>query len=208
MKRFCASLPVLSLILLSACLGQVDHELNGQQVIFAPTRLGLTLQFENPRLEADARSKDRYQVKVTNAVQTQNGLEVTLTTASTQSVDSINYLCRDDGGVYIQPQAITVLPSGFPYKTTSWQSGGVNFRVIGRADADLPGVSLPDKVGVWVELTPITASSLNSGYLTTRILFLSGIGQAEARVLSQGKWLTIKKLIGLGADPWLDADPS
>jgi hypothetical protein len=91
---------------------------------------------------------------------------------------------------------IMVLPSGFPYKIAAWQSDGINYRVVGRAKADVSCVTHPDNVGIWVEAQPIPPQSSILGFEKVRYLFLPGIGESQTMAFLDGKWITVNKLTG------------
>ena len=173
----------------------------GQGHAYLPTEEGLTLLFENPESKTPSGAQDFVQLRVNHTKQTSEGLEVACGVTTFQGADDIVFLYQQDGGIYsISPTGnkSTVLPPGFPNKTTAWQAGGINYRVIGRAKADIPGVSLPESIGVWVEAMPVQTQLSNPGNEKAHILFLPGIGEAETKVLRQGAWATINRLVGRG----------
>jgi hypothetical protein len=160
------------------------------------------LQYENPELDAETRAQSRYQVIVKDSKLTPEGLEVTTSVATLQGSRDFFYLCLQDGGIYDiaadRDRHSVRLPPGFPYKTTSWQAAGVNYRVVGRAAVDIPSAKPPNPIGVWVEAVPATSSLHALDSETKRILILPGIGEAETRVLRQGAWETTNRLAALG----------
>jgi hypothetical protein len=180
-----------------ACINRDDP-----QIIYAATRKGLTMLFENPSLDAETRAQSRYQLVVRDAVQTPQGLEVTASIASLQSTGTAVYLCLKDGGIYMyaadRERATVMLPPGFPFETKAWQTAGVNYRVMGRANADIPSVKLPNPIGIWVESVPAQSHPQAQGDGIKRVLMLPGIGEAETRVFRNGSWVAINRLVGLG----------
>lgn len=170
-------------------------------LVYAAFQPGLTLQFENPDLDAEVRVQSRYQVFVKDARKTPEGLEVTTTTASLKGSSATIYLCLQDGGIYTfavdKDRASVMLPPGFPYETTAWQAAGVNYRAIGRASANLSGIMLPNPIGVWVEAVPAQTLQPSSANNIKRILMMPGIGEVETRVLRHGEWVTTNRLVGL-----------
>jgi hypothetical protein len=195
MKLQSILLPLLALASVLGCARQT-----GQQPIYLPTEAGLTLQFADVDTEPTAPVSGRTQIRVSHSKQTLEGLEIACSVATFQGAMDVNFLCTQDGGVFLitsDTNKTVVLPSGFPDKTLAWQSDGVSYQVIGRAKADLPGVNLPDPIGVWVEAVPISPQLSNQG-VKARIFFLPGIGGAETKVFRQGAWKTINRLVGRG----------
>ena len=175
--------------------------------VYAPTQLGLTLLFENPQLGREERAKNRYQIEVIKTEQAEDGssgLNVTTSTASIQWASENRFFCSQSGEVrMIAPdgtRSVSVLPSGFPFKTQSWQSEGLSYRVLGRAYAKLPGVSFRDPVGVWVEASPGSPQrpNPNASFELAHIFLMPGIGEVETRVFSNGAWSTTNRLVGKG----------
>jgi hypothetical protein len=172
----------------------------GQQGIYFPSEAGLTLQFANVDTEPAVPISGRTQIRVGQSKQTQEGLEITCSVATLQGASDVKFLYTQDGGVLLitsETNKTIVLPPGFPDKTLDWQSDGVSYQVIGRAKADLPGVNLPDPIGVWVEAVPIAPQLPNTG-IKVRIFFLPGIGEAETKVFREGAWRTVNRLVGRG----------
>jgi hypothetical protein len=196
---------IFLILLLPLALAQGCARQAGQQAIYLPTEAGLTLQFANVDTEPAAPISGRTQIRVSRSNQTQEGLEIVCSVASLQSATDINFLYTQDGGVFLitpdtnktDTNKTIVLPPGFPDKTFAWQSDGVSYQVIGRAKADLPGVNIPDPIGVWVEAAPIAPQLSNAG-AKARIFFLPGIGEAETKVFRQGAWKTINRLVERG----------
>jgi hypothetical protein len=195
MKLFSSPLILLSLAMTFACVREA-----GQKAIYLPTEAGMTLQFANVDTEPVGSTNGRTQIRISHSKQTSEGLDVVCSISNLQGTADITFLCPQDGGVFLMASdanKITVLPPGFPDKTLTWQSEGLNYQVIGRAKADIPSVNLLDPIGVWVEATPMAPQLLNTDS-KTRIFFLPGIGEAETKVLRQGNWKTINRLVGMG----------
>jgi len=176
-----------------------------QAAIYAPIVAGTILQFETSRPDPDneVNASDRLQLRVLQAKQADNGLEVVCEYSTLQGTTTTTILCQKDGGVFLvgsDDSKNMQLPPGFPDKTASWQSNRATFQVLGRAKAHLEGIELYDPIGVWVEATTIPPQP--SPYFfwkgEARILFLPGIGEAETRVLHEGNWVTVRKLVGVG----------
>jgi len=193
MRLFRPSLVILALALTSACFRQ-----NERQLFYSPTQEGLTLVFENP-----SDSQESVQLRVKNTVQTSDGLKVTCSLSSLNGTVDTVFLCRQDGGIFSissDGASTIILPPGFPDNSASWQADGIGYRVIGRAKHNVSGVMLQDPIGVWVEAIPVSPRMQNSGNQKAHIFFLPGIGQAETRVLRQGNWVTVNRLVGVGTD--------
>jgi hypothetical protein len=190
-KHLCRSAALLALAVTSACFRQTE-----QQLLYSPTEAGLTLIFENP-----SDIQEPVQLRVRYAKQTSDGLEVACSVTSLKGTADTNFLCRQDGGIYSITSGETrtiIVPPEFPNKTASWQTGGISYRVIGRAKLDFPGIALPEPIGVWVEAIPVSPQLQNSVNKKAHVFFLPGIGEAETRVLRQGNWVTVNRLAGMG----------
>ncbi|MCL1893650.1 MAG: hypothetical protein FWG02_05380 [Holophagaceae bacterium] len=187
----------LSLIFLATLPACVVH--NDKQVIYAPTHYGITFLYENPGFEGEAQNNNRVQIRVLQSKETSEGLEVTCQSTSYRGVENAISLCQPDGAVFsVSPSGnkSMVLPAGFPEKTTSWESEGIFYQVIGRTKVDIPGVRAPDHIGVWVEAIHTSSYPLALGFEKARFFFLPNIGMAEIKVFSQGNWVTVYKLTG------------
>ena len=173
--------------------------------IYAPTEVGLTLIYEDPSsLDAAKRFNERLQVRVTSAKDTAEGQMVLLTSTTLQGQQSSLCLVNKGGWtLLIDKRRTAILPEGFPDHTSSWDRPGAHIRVLGRAAAELPGLPLPadyDRIGVWVESE--SASGLS------RTFYLSGIGEAESRVLRDGRWICINRLVSRGFTDVPDVKPA
>ena len=187
----------MALAITTACVRQTEQ----RHHIYSPTETGLTLLFENPESKMLSGAQNFVQLRVNHTKQTSEGLEVTCSVTTFQGATDIAFLCQQDGGVYsISPTGnkVIVVPPGFPDKAPAWQENGINYRVIGRAKADLSGLSLPEPIGVWVEATPVQSQLSNPNSEKAHLLFLPGIGEAETRVLRHGTWVTTNRLVGRG----------
>lgn len=165
--------------------------------IYAAREVGLTLIYENPQLEPQARKDERLQVRVAATKETEAGTAVRTTYTSLKGEDS-TLTFQKKGGVFLsqdgQTPGLVVMPAGFPDQVALWELRGTTFRVLGRATADLHGLKLPeiaDKVGVWVE------SQTPQG-LRQRTFFLPEIGEVETLVWREGAWLSINRLVSRG----------
>ncbi|MDR2560875.1 MAG: hypothetical protein LBC63_03780 [Holophagales bacterium] len=199
MKHCLSPVPFLTaLALIAACERQ-----EGQPTIYAPTAVGTTLLFEAFELENGVRPNDRLQLRVLQAKRMDDGLEVTYDYSTLQGNTKATFLCKQDGGIFklnADGSKDIQLPPGFPDKATSWQSNRATFQVLGRAKANLEGIELYDPIGVWVEATTISSPPSFFFWVgKARILFLPGIGEAEIRVLHKGSWVTVRRLVGVGA---------
>jgi len=198
MKHRLLPVPFLAaLALLTACESQ-----EGQATIYAPTVAGTVLQFESFELDNGTRPNDRLQLRVLQAKQTNGDLEVTYDYSTFQGNAKATFLCHQDGGIFIvraDGSKDMQLPPGFPDSATSWQWNRATFQVLGRAKANLEGIELYDPIGVWVEAiaaSPQPSPLLNGG--KWRIMILPGIGEAETKVLHEGSWVTVNRLVGIG----------
>jgi len=187
---------VATMALLAACERQ-----DGQPATYAPTAVGTTLQYEALELDNGMRPNDRLQLRVLQAKQTDDGLEVTCDYSTLQGNARATFLCQQDGGIFhigADGSKDMQLPLGFPDKTTSWQWNSVTFQVLGRAKANLEGIELYDPIGVWVEATTDSPQPLSLWKGKARILLLPSIGEVETRVLHKGAWVTVNRLVGIG----------
>jgi len=190
----CAVLVPALLLVLPGCdrtLHQVRH------TVYVPTQVGLTLIYENPAIEdAGKRFSDRLQVRVASLKDTPDGQLITLTYASLQGQMDTQCLIKDGGWSMVMEdkRLLPILPEGFPDRVSRWERPGSQARVLGRAAAELPGLQLPadfDRIGVWVESESPTGAK-------RRTLYLAGIGEAESRILKDGKWVCVNRLVSRG----------
>ena len=202
MKHCLSPTPFLAaLALMLACERREE-----QAAIYAPIVAGTILQFETLRPDPDneVNPSDRLQLRVLQTKQADNGLEVVCEYSTLQGTTTTTILCQKDGGVFFvgaDGSKSLRLPPGFPDKTASWQSNRATFQVLGRAKANLEGIELYDPIGVWVEATTIPPQPSSPYFFwkgKARILFLPGIGEAETRVLHEGNWVTVSRLVGVG----------
>ena len=168
--------------------------------VYAAWEEGLTLGFEAPG------SRQRLSVRVQEARPSAAGLAVTETFSTTGGVWEARLL-QKNGGVLLDPDGgrIPLLPEGFPDRVTRWSSGHSYSWVVGRALADLPGVTFGDpsaQIGVWVE-----TFRPEGGGRRSRTLFLPDIGEAETRDWDPGagRWVTTNRLVTRG---FTDAPPA
>ena len=199
MKR---SLPLASLAAALALLAACERQ-DGHAAIYAPTAVGTTLQYEALELDGGTRLNDRLQLRVLQAKQTDDGLEVTCEYSTMQGNAMATFLCQQDGGIFqvnADGSKEMQLPPGFPDSARSWQSNSATFQILGRTKANLERIELYDPIGVWVEATtiPPQPSPFYFWKGKARILFLPGIGEAETRVLHKGAWVTVRRLVGIG----------
>lgn len=168
-----------------------------REKVYAGREAGLTLIYENPQLETQARLNERLQVRVAATKETPAGTAVRMTYTSLRGeLSSLFYL--KNGGVFLsrgdQTPNMTVIPEGFPDRVTTWDMQGTTYRVLGRATADLHGLSLPDtadRVGVWME------SQTPQG-LRQRTFLLPDIGEVETLVWRNEAWVSINRLVSRG----------
>lgn len=194
MKILVSCIAFLMLVMNIACVEQ--HE---RAVIYSPSKAGLLLQFEGFEVDSGLPSQNRLQLWVKETRQTPEGLEVECAATTYRGTGDVVSLCHLDGAVYVvlpDGNKTMVLPPGFPDKTASWQSEGINYHIIGRAKANISGVRPPDHIGVWVEAVPISNQASVLGFDKARFLFLPGIGEAQTVVFWNGKWATINRLVG------------
>jgi hypothetical protein len=194
MKHCLLPAPFLAtLAILTACEKQ-----EGQPTFYAPTAVGTTLQFETLKPDNGTWPNDRLQLRVLQARQTDDGLEVTYDYSTLQRNAKATFLCQQNGGIFqvkADGSKDMQLPPGFPDSATSWQRNRVTFKVLGRAKANLEGIELYDPIGVWVEARAESPQPQGKA----RILFLPSIGEAETKVLQEGNWVTVNRLVGIGA---------
>lgn len=201
MKNYLLPVPFLAaLALFAACERQELRE--AQTAVYAPTAAGMTLQFETFEPENEIQPNDRLQLRVLRTKCADGGLEVAYNISTMRGTADVALLCQHDGGVFqvgADGSKDVQLPPGFPFKTTSWQTNSINYQVLGRARANLAGIGLRNSTGVWIEA--IAASPQLSPPLKrkARMLLLPGIGEAETRVLHNGNWVTVGRLVGVGA---------
>jgi len=185
---------VPALLLVLAGCDRTMHEL--RHTVYAPKEAGLTLIYENPAItDSGKRFSDRLQVRVASVKETPDGSMIQLTSSTLQGQQST--LCQVHNGgwtlVLDDKHRTPILPEGFPDRVSNWDRPGSHARVLGRAAADLPDLKLPpdfDRIGVWVESE--SAAGL------TRTFYMSGIGEAETRVLRNGRWICVNRLISRG----------
>lgn len=182
---------VPALLLLALACGQPT------EAVYAPCEAGLTLGFENPSLPSPQREEERQQLRVSETRADARGLLVRRTYSSLKVPALEVAVLHRDGGVALlsegRPDGIPILPQGFPDRVQHWRLGEVQYRIIGRVEARLPGLELPEgsRQGVWVE-----AEAPNG--VRSRRLYLPGIGEAEAHVLRDGQWVCVNRLISRG----------
>ena len=185
--------PGAAVLLALACSAGCDRVLRPEErPVYAGWEEGLTLGYEDPTLPPDQRLEKRQQVRVKAVGANGSALAVTRTFSSLSGQMDLQFLQRN-GGVALASGAV-LLPEGFPDRVERWEARGVYNWVVGRAEADLPGVRLPEasRVGVWVE-----SVALDSG-ARIRTLFLPDIGEAETLTWSRGRWNTTNLLVTRG----------
>lgn len=161
---------------------------------------GRTLIFENPSLPdgppSQARSNQRFQKQVVHAVEGPAGRKVDMVYSSFQGRQGLSLLLKDGGTALLdaagKPQ--TILPEGFPERTSSWQSPAYRMRVVGRAQwsrtsPQFPATRPPE--GVWVEGEPTQA-----GAPKVRVFYLRDFGEVEKMEWRDGRWVTTNLLVG------------
>lgn len=164
---------------------------------YLPWEEGLTLQYENPSLPPGQEPlQQRVQVRVA-ASRLEGGIrKVRLVTSSLQTQKSELFQSRE-GSWALCPEGqapFQLLPEGFPDSARTWEVRGFQFRVIGRAVHEIPGLKLPprqDRTGVWVEIR-------NPQGGQRRVYYLPDIGEAETFELRDGGWVCINRLVSRG----------
>jgi hypothetical protein len=185
--------PTAAAMLALACSPGCDRALMPvEHLVYAGWEEGLTLGYEDPTLPPAQRLGKRQQVRVKAVGAAGTALAVTRTFSSLTGQMDLQFLQRN-GGVALASGAV-LLPEGFPDRVERWEAHGVYNWVVGRAEADLPGVRLPEtsRVGVWVE-----SVALDSG-ARVRTLFLPDIGEAETLTWSRGRWNATNRLVTRG----------
>ena len=185
--------PAAAALLALACSTGCDRMLRpAESAVYAGWEEGLTLGYEDPTLPPAQRLERRQQVRVKAARADGPALAVTRTFSSLSGQVDLQFLQRN-GGVALASGAV-LLPEGFPDRVERWEAHGVYNWVVGRGQADLPGVRLPEssQVGVWVE-----SVALDSG-ARIRTLFLPDIGEAQTLTWSRGRWNTTNLLVARG----------
>jgi len=168
-----------------------------QEKLYAAHEAGLTLIYENPLLPTEARHSERLQVRVAASKDVDGGKAVRITYTSLRGEFSTLYF-QKDGSIFLSEDGKTpgfmVYPPGFPDRVTQWEARGTKFRVLGRAEADLHGLKLPDtsdRVGIWVELEAPQGAR-------QRTFLLPDIGEVETLAWRGGAWVCINRLVSRG----------
>jgi hypothetical protein len=171
-----------------------------QSAVYVPTVEGTALRFEAFALENGRMGEGRLELRVLSTKRTEDGLEVAYSITTLRGISKVTLLCQQDGGIFhVMPDGSKNLafPPGFPDKTTSWQADGVNYQVLGRTRASFAGIELQDPIGVWVEAIAASPSPSPLSWGRARMLVLPGIGEAESKVLHDGNWVTVSRLVGV-----------
>lgn len=159
---------------------------------YAPWEEGLTLGFVNPAQPG----QPRRQWRVAEVKEDAEGRHVRVEVTDLQGVETYQFLHQPDGCVALTNDAgarATVLPAGFPDRVATWKDALDNdYRVIGLAKPNLPGLRLPDPnaLGVWVEY--------HTGGMRHRKLLVPDLGEVENVVWRDGAWVTVERLVTLG----------
>ncbi|MDP2875598.1 MAG: hypothetical protein Q8O00_05385, partial [Holophaga sp.] len=168
-----------------------------RQKVYTAHEAGLTLIYENPQLESQARMNARLQVRVEAARDGEAGTAVKMTYTSLQGEMSALFF-QKNGGISLSQDGRTpglmILPEGFPDRVSRWESNGTITRVLGRAAADLHGLKLPesaDRVGVWTE-------SVSPKGQRQRSFLLPDIGEVETLIWRDGAWVSVNRLVSRG----------
>jgi hypothetical protein len=179
------------LLLLPGC----DRMLH-RQAVYVPRESGLTLVYENPAIQdAAKRFENRLQIRVSAVEERPEGRKTTLTTTTLQGQQEMVFLSAQGGWTLVldEKRQLPILPEGFPHRVTSWDRAGSHARILGRATVELPHLNLPDdfnRTGVWVEAA--------SGSTLLRTFYLPDIGEVESRVLVNGQWVCVNRLVSRG----------
>lgn len=189
---------VAAILLLAAACRTMPADRD--RLVYAPHEEGLTLAYENPSLEGNARVESRLQVRVEAAQPSPDGSSVVGEIRHTrlQGEDRFAFEARY-GGLRVmdaQKRAAMVLPEGFPDRVSSWVEGGVASRVLGRGTSPLFDKFLPKdapKVGVWIESAPLKGEGPR-----TRMFLLPHVGSAEVLEWKEGRWTASMRLVGWG----------
>jgi hypothetical protein len=186
---------VVLAVLLAATLA---CERTAPNELFAPTKTGLTLAFEDPSLPEPRRTQERLQVRIAKVEQEDKKMLVTKTFSSLKGQMDVLF-AYENGGVTLMRDKITaalvVLPPQFP-NVQAWEERGQRYRVEGRAALPETGFKLPDTmnhVGVWV-----VSESLDGKGPKRRSFFLPQLGEIETQEFQEGKWVSINRLFSYG----------
>jgi hypothetical protein len=199
MKPTHAILPAALLLLAGCATAPGDRE----RKVYAPREEGLTLSFENPSLEGQARAESRLQLRIEGARPLAGPGDVTGTIRRTRlSGEEMLGFEVKDGGLRItdaQDRTLVILPEGFPDRVGTWgdkDKDEVVFRVLGRGTRSEFGKLLPrgtEPVGIWVEGLPAPGKGTR-----TRSFLLPNVGTAELLEYRNGAWVPVLRLMGRG----------
>jgi hypothetical protein len=176
-----------------------------EHLIYAPHEEGLTLAYENPRLEGNARTDSRLQVRVDKALPAAGGAIVGELRHTWLSGEETFGFELKEGGLKVADEhrrMMVALPEGFPDRVSVWEDGGIRSRILGRGTSPLFDRFLPKdalKVGIWIESTPLKGEGAR-----TRTFLLPDVGSAEVMEWKDGRWSTSMRLVGRG---FTDAKP-
>ncbi len=184
-------------------------------MVYAPREEGLTLSYEDPSLEGQARQDARLQIRVEGAKPVAGSAGVirgTYRHTRLKGEDVFAFEAKD-GGLRIadaQNRTAIVLPEGFPDRVSLWgEKQEALFRVLGRGTAPHLDRVVPKDaphVGLWVECQPGPGKGPR-----TRTFMLPDIGTAEVLEWRKGAWVPVLRLVGRGfteAPPKAPAAPA
>lgn len=184
-----------ALLLLVGCDGAIRPR-PASTPIFAPWEEGLTLIYESPELPDAQRFERRLQVKVLRSKDAGKGREVEVSYATFQGEMKLQ-LAHRGGGSFLELQGLPelpILPQGFPDQVSTWTLRETTYQVIGRASVVGMGLRLPQghpTDGVWVEARTPDGTRRHT-------LYLPDLGEVESRVLVDGRWKVVNRLVSRG----------
>jgi hypothetical protein len=194
--------PLLAAALLVLAAGCRYLPEDKDPMVYAPREEGLTLSYEDPSLQGQARQDGRLQIRVEGAkpvAGSQGVLRGTFRNTRLKGEDLLAFEVKD-GGLRIsdaQNRTVTVLPEGFPDRVALWgDRQEALFRVIGRGTSSHFDRILPKdapRVGLWVERQPGPGRGPR-----TRTFMLPDIGTAEVLEWRGGAWVSVLRLVGRG----------
>jgi len=187
-------LPILLLVSMACDRSLVER----RKTLFVPWEEGLTLVYEDPTLPDGVRFQERFQRRISASRPTPAGRRVTIVYTTLKSNNTFDFLSREGGWAMVEGDTplFKVLPEGFPDKVDRWEdkARGMTFQLLGRATLQNPDLKLPDdfeRTGLWVEMQTRDGAR-------KRIFFLPDIGEAESRILQNGRWVAVNRLVSRG----------
>lgn len=197
--------PLLAAAVLALAAGCRTTPVDSERFVYAPREEGLTLSYEDPSLQGQARQDARLQIRVEGAKPVAGApgeIRGTYRHTRLKGEDVFAFEVKD-GGLRVsdaQNRAVTVLPAGFPDRVSLWgEKQEATFRVLGRGTAPHLDRVLPKdapRVGIWVECQPGPGKGPRS-----RTFMLPDIGTAEVLEWRAGAWVPVLRLAGRGFTP-------